>query len=150
MGCCNEPTYVGLPPYTMFTQFTPALPKFYTDVPTMEQGFKELCKQFVKMVCYSDELAKAINLNTENIGELTQLFDEFMDGHFDDFYKEQVEQWIEDNFIDIMKAILNHGVFFGLTDDGYFCANVVWQLTVYFDTIADYSNDNYGRLVLNY
>lgn len=144
------PSFGGIPPYAMFTQFTPALPKFYTDVPTMEQGFKELCKQFVKMVCYSDKLAEAINGNSDAIEELQQQFQEFMDGHFDEFYKEQINKWIEDNFVDVMKAILNHGVFFGITEDGYFCANVVWQLTVYFDTISDYASDDYGKIVLNY
>ena len=49
-----------------------------------------------------------------------------------------------------MKSILNYGVFFGLTQDGYFCANVAWQLNCVFDTIMDYSNENYGRLTLTY
>lgn len=149
--CCpDDTTYVGIPPFAAFTQFTPALPKFYTDVPTWEQRFKELCKQFCKMVAYSDKLAEAINGNADAIAELQDQFEKFIAGEFDDFYEKQIKAWIEEHFVDLMKTFLNHGVYFGLTDDGYFCANVVWQLTTYFDTIMDYNSDDYGRLVLNY
>lgn len=137
-------------PYPFWTQFTPTLPSLYWDVDSHEERIKRICLELHKLVEYSNYLGNNINLDHETLQELQDAFQKFMESGFDDYYKEQIQQWISDHLVEVMQALLNQGIFFGLTEDGYFCANVLMQLTIYFDTIADYSNDNYGRLVLNY
>lgn len=145
-----NPAYRGIPPFAMFTRFTPALPQFYTQVPTMEQGFKELCKNFHKMVCYADELAHKQNVTSEELERLVAEFERFKESGFYDYYAEQIEQWIEDNLESLYGTFASQ-VFFGLTDDGYFCAYIPdsWS-DITFDTGAVYSRSDYGRLILRF
>lgn len=126
------------------------LPAVYTD----ELSYYELLANIQAKV--NEVIESLDNLNSWQeaqdalISALTKSVQEFIDGGYLDEFETLVHKWIGDNFTDVMKAILNHGVFFGLTDDGYFCANQVWQLTTQFDTIADYASDDYGKLVLVY
>ncbi len=139
-----------IPPFYGWTKFTPALPSFYWDVYSAEERIKKMCLEIHKLCEYVNMLGDNINIDHKIIQELEAAFEKFMESGFDDYYKAQIEQWIADHLVEVMQALLNQGVFFGLTEDGYFCANVLLQLTIYFDTIVDYSSDDYGRLVLNY
>lgn len=128
----------------------PVIPKLYWDVTSQEQRIKRLCEKLSELFEYSKTLAIQLNADTSAIEELQKMFEKFMQNGFDDYYKAQLVRYINTHFIEIMQAILNYGVFFGLTEDGYFSANAVWQLTVYFGTIMDYANDDYGKLTLTY
>ena len=141
---------ITIPPYAFFTNFTPAIPQFYTNVITMEQGFKELCKQLHKLICYSNEIAKQLNLTDEEVQHLDELFTQFQESGFDDYYKAQIEQWINDNLETIFNLLIKQ-IYFGLTDDGRFCAYVPdsWS-DIQFDTGAVYGNFDYGRLILRF
>lgn len=139
-----------MPPYSAFTQYTPALPQFYWDVYSAEQRIKHICFEIDKIINYADSLGVQLNVTHDDVAELQQEFEKFKESGFFDYYAAQIEQWIRDNFNKIMKQILNQGIFFGLTDDGYFCANVAYQLTFVLDTIANYSDENYGRLTITY
>lgn len=142
--------YRFIPPFAMFTRFTPALPQFYTQVPTMEQGFKELCKNFHKMVCYANELAEKQNVTSEELEKLLEDFEKFKESGFYDYYAEQLEQWIKDNLPWLFQTLASQ-VYFGLTDDGYFCAYVPesWN-DITFDTGAVFGRSDYGRLILRF
>ena len=96
-----NPAYRGIPPFAMFTRFTPALPQFYTGVPTMEQGFKELCKNFHKMVCYVDNMADVQNLTSEEVEQLQEDFKKFQASGFEDYYEQQLEAWVNANVANI-------------------------------------------------
>jgi glutathionyl-hydroquinone reductase len=137
-------------PFPGWRPTTPVLPKLYWEAITPEQELQELCKRLHMLYDYASQLGMVTTEQGEQIQQLIEQFEKFVESGFDDYYKEQLKAYIEEHFSELMQQILNHGVYFGLTDDGYFCANVVWQLTVYFDTIADYASDDYGRLVLNY
>lgn len=139
-----------MPPYSAFTQYTPALPQFYWDVYSAEQRIKHICFEINKLINYADSLGVQLNITHDDVAELQQEFEKFKESGFFDYYAAQIEQWIRDNFNEIMKQILNQGIFFGLTEDGYFCANVAYQLTFILDTIANYSDENYGRLTITY
>ena len=54
----------SLIPYHSFTQFTPALPKFYYDVYSHEQRVKAICLEIDKLMKYSEYL-------TGKVGELS-------------------------------------------------------------------------------
>ena len=137
-------------PYGSYTEYTPALPQFYWDVYSAEQRIKHICFEIDKIINYADSLGVQLNVTHDDVAELQQEFEKFKESGFFDYYAAQIEQWIRDNFNKIMKQILNQGIFFGLTEDGYFCANVAYQLTFILDTIANYSDENYGRLTITY
>lgn len=145
-----NPAYRGIPPFAMFTRFTPALPQFYTQVPTIEQGFKELCKNFHKMVCYADELANAQNLTSEELERLQADFEKFQESGFYDYYEAQLQAWIVAN-MDKIFSMYAKMVIFGLDADGHFAAWIPenWS-EIFFSMVADYSDALYGRLVLLY
>lgn len=135
----------GCWPYTM------VIPKFYWDAESPEQRVKYLCMLYDKLMAYVDALKDSVNVDSEAIKELQEAFQKFMESGFDDYYAEQVAKWIAANLQKIIDAMTVSTVYFGLTDDGYFTAYypLSWK-TVQFDTIADYSSDYYGCLVLLY
>lgn len=145
--------YTPTPPVPLWPAFfpsAPVVPKLYYDALSPEQRIKKLCEQLHRLCEYANQLGIAINLDHDTINQLLADFEKFKESGFFDYYAEQIEQWIRDNFNEIMRKILNQGIFFGLTEDGYFCANVAYQLTFILDTIADYSDENYGRLTITY
>lgn len=146
----NPSKVVPLTPFGTFMGATPVLPSMYWDVYSAEQRWKAIGKLLKKLCEYVEYMGDEINVDRDTINQLLNDFEKFKESGFFDYYAAQIEQWIRDNFNDIMKQILNQGIFFGLTEDGYFCANVAYQLTFILDTIADYSDENYGRLTITY
>lgn len=130
--------------------YTPVIPQFYWDVNSGEQRIKYLCQLFDKLTHYVDSMANEINANATDIAELKEQFEKFMESGFDDYYAEQIEQWVKNNMERIISCAVKM-VFFGLTDDGYFCAYIPksWDGIV-FDTGAVYGTEQYGRLILRY
>ena len=132
------------------TTFTPTIPKFYWDVDSQEQGIKNLCICLEKTIAFLNQVADQVNIDTAAIKELQDQFKKFMESGFDDYYRDQIEKWFNDNAFNIYKLIAKQ-VFFGLTDDGYFCAYVPdsWK-EITFDTGMNYGTYTYGRLILRY
>ena len=146
----NFPAPAPLAPFWCWP-YTMAIPKFYWDAESPEQRVKYLCMLYDKLMAYVDALKDNVNVDSEAIAELQDAFQKFMESGFDDYYAEQVAQWIAENLQKIIDAMTISTVYFGLTGDGYFTAYypLSWK-TVQFDTIADYSSDYYGCLVLLY
>lgn len=139
-----------LTPFGTFMGATPVLPSMYWDVYSAEQRWKAICKLLKKLCEYVEYMGDEVNIDRNTINKLLADFEKFKESGFFDYYAAQLEQWIHDNFGEVMKSVLNNGVFFELTEDGYFCANVAYQLAFVLDTVADYSNDNYGHLTITY
>ena len=146
----NFPAPAPLAPFGCWP-YTMAIPKFYWDAESQEQRVKYLCMLYDKLMAYVDALKDNVNVDSEAIAELQEAFQKFMESGFNDYYAEQVAMWIAANLQKIIDAMTVSTVYFGLTDDGYFTAYypLSWK-TVQFDTIADYSSDYYGCLVLLY
>jgi hypothetical protein len=146
----NFPAPAPLAPFGCWP-YTMVIPKFYWDAESPEQRVKYLCMLYDKLMAYVDALKDNVNVDSEAIKELQEAFQKFMESGFDDYYAEQVAMWIAANLQKIIDAMTVSTVYFGLTDDGYFTAYypLSWK-TVQFDTIADYSSDYYGCLVLLY
>ena len=137
-------------PFWGWTDFTPALPDFYWNVYSAEERIKKLCLELHKLCDYANMLGENINIDHALIDELQQAFETFMESGFDDYYKEQVERWIDENFQTIMNGLLGHMLFFGLTQDGYFTAYIPPKWAFMFDTNVVYTSDNYGCLEIIY
>lgn len=141
-----------IPPFASFTAFTPTMPKFYWDIKDKEQMIKHICWLVNKVCKYADELGINVNEYREYVVHLTEEFEKFKESGFNDYYYEQILKWVENNMPEIIGMYIKM-VFFGLTEDGYFVAYIPdgsgWD-DIIFDTIMDYSNENYGHLTLNY
>ena len=156
MSCCDirpqciPPIRGGIYPFFAYSAFTPVIPKLYWNVKSQEQRMLALCDLVDKIICYEDYLSTELGITKEDIDELKAEFEAFKEHGFDEYYEQQVIAWINEHMEAIISASI-HMTFFGLTDDGYFCTYIPesWHEIV-FDTVADYSSDNYGCLVLKY
>lgn len=139
-----------IPSFLGWTEFTPVIPKMYWDVKSAEQRTKVMCEQLHKLACYAEMLCEKGNLNRADIDELTEQFNKFMESGFNDYYAEQIKAWVNEHMQSIIEQAIKM-VFFGLTQDGYFCAWIPNSWTgIMFDTVANYLDENYGCLVLKY
>jgi hypothetical protein len=164
MGCDNpmsdfncdcSPTYSNgvatpIPPFWGFSAFTPTIPKLYWNVKSQEQRILNLFDLLNKLVCYCDNMGLHIDVNAQDIADLQTAMQELKDGGLVDYYEQQIYQWIQDNMADLISAGIKQ-VYFGLTDDGHFCAFVPdsWN-DIVFDTGAVYGTEEYGRLILKF
>lgn len=139
---------VPVAPFWGWTENTPALPEMYWNVYSAEQRIMNICCELHKLCEYANMLGESVNVDKELIKELQDTFEQFMESGFDDYYKEQIAQWVDDNLGFVFERY-TRGVYFGLTLDGHFVAYIPesWN-DVIFDTGADYTLDTYGRLIL--
>lgn len=138
------------PIYSGWTQYTPVIPKIYWDVYSQEQRIKNLCLSFDKVEHYLDYVAEEMNSwNIEFSEEIEQEFADMWQAIHDE-YEEQLNEWIRTDGERIFKEIFSQ-VYFGLTDEGYFCAYVPesWS-DIMFDTGMIYNRFDYGRLILRF
>lgn len=137
-----------IPPFWGFSAFTPTIPKLYWNVKSQEQRILNLFDLLNKLVCYADNMGLQIDVNAQDIKDLQDAMQDLKDGGLLDYYENQIYQWIQDNMDALISASIKF-VYFGLTEDGYFCAYIPksWsELT--FDTGAIYGRSDYGRLIL--
>lgn len=135
-------------PLRFFCQL--ALPAVYDDELSYYEVLCKVVNELNGNVGLFNELVEQINLNTQDIATLKELFQKFQESGFDDYYKDQVEQWINQN-LDFIFTHTVKQVFFGLTQDGHFVAYIPksWN-DIIFDTGMVYSDDTYGRLILRW
>lgn len=147
---CQTPQF-PIPQFPWLTQYTPVIPKLYWDVYSQEERIKWICKEWDRIIHYLKDICIQTNNNTVKIEELQELFKKFMESGFNDYYEKQIQEWINKNFQNIIEYAIQV-LFFGLTEDGYFCAYVPnnWAKYITFDTGAVYNADDYGRLIIRY
>ena len=82
--------------------------------------------------------------------QLKQLYDDVMSGNFPPSIVAAFDKWMSENAIELVGKLVKH-VYFGLTNDGYFCAFVPdnWS-DIQFDTVTDADDPLYGHLMLMY
>lgn len=129
---------------------TPTIPKFYWDVKSQEQRIKIMCYLIQGLIDNYASTDSQIQKNTDDIKELQDKFQQFVEHGFDEYYEQQVIEWISQH-IGVLYEQLARQVFFGLTSDGHFCAYVPdsWS-DITFDTGAVYGTQEYGRLILRF
>lgn len=112
-----------------------------------------------KIVDYLNDVIDQVNVHSDALIELALQFNQlkeefeiFKKGGLEEFYEDLLDKWIRENMQGIIEQYIRM-IFFGLTLDGYFVAYIPnrtgWD-DIVFDTIANYANDDYGRLVLRY
>lgn len=152
-NCDCEPTYPNgmnepIVPFWGFSAFTPTIPKLYWNVKSQEQRILNLFDLLNKLICYANNIGLQVNINADDIQKLKDEIQKIKDGGLLDYYEKQIYQWIQDNMEALIKASIKF-VYFGLTDDGYFCAYIPesWN-EITFDTGAVFGRSDYGRLIL--
>lgn len=135
-------------PFGWITQGNPAVPEFYWNVVSNEQRWKFLCVNLNAIVDYANQLNINIGISKNDIAQLQKDFENLKNGKFWDFYEHKIAAWINATMPDIIRQIIKL-VYFGLTDDGYFCAYIPdsWN-DITFDTGVVFGRSDYGRLVL--
>lgn len=89
--------YPPLPYFAGFTAFTPEVPKLYWDVKSQEQRIFELCKEFHKVVCYANELAKRINALSDDVEDTLEDFENRLTEQLEEQNKKIDEQLAAQN-----------------------------------------------------
>lgn len=126
------------------------LPAVYDDSLTY---YEQLCKvhqYLTDMENLYNDVVDQVNQNTADIKTIQQLFKEFVESGFDDYYQQQVEEWVNENLSYIFGQVIRQ-VYFGINLEGYFVAYVPqsWD-DITFDTGMVYAEDTYGRLILRW
>ena len=138
------------PIYSGWNKYTPVIPKLYWDAYSQEQIIKELCKNFDKLEHFINYMAELMNeWNIEFTEELEKQLEELWNA-LNRGIQNGVDKWIDENLDYIFKYTVKQ-VYFGLTDDGYFCAYIPdsWS-DITFDTGMQYGQCDYGRLLLRF
>ena len=126
------------------------LPAVYDDSLSYYELLCKVIDKLNEVIQKSNEQSEVIEILSRELAELKILFDKFMESGFDDYYKDQIERWIDEHMADIISRSAKM-VFFGLTLDGYFVAYIPdsWS-DIVFDTGMVYGFNTYGRLILRY
>ena len=115
--------------------------------------YEAVCKVGEKL----NEVIEVLNQDGKNftalqvaVNALKEEFEQFKASGFDDYYAQQVENWVNDNLTYVFDKVIKQ-VYFGLTLDGHFVAYIPsgWS-DIMFDTGMNYSLDTYGRLILRW
>lgn len=115
-----------------------------------DTDLRELLCKFKKAEEAIAALEEWKNEVNPTIEDLKALYDAMMSGELPEAIQEAIRQWLMVNAIDLMGELIKN-VYFGLTNDGYFCAFIPksWSW-VTFDTITDGDDPLYGHLILMY
>lgn len=125
------------------------LPAVYDD----SLSYYELLAKIQKKL--NESIANINNLNEwqaaqdEVMAALNQMVEDFINGGYKQDFDQFAQAWLDEN----IREALERGtrmVFFGLTDDGHFCAYVPTEWAFVFDTIMDTASPDYGSLVIKY
>lgn len=112
---------------------------------------KRLASQYDDLGSILDDLEAAINGNTAAIASLNVRFQRLENGEYIENYIPALADWINNNLITLVSRIAKF-VVFGLTDNGYFYADIPesWN-EVQFSTGFDPEiTEEYLHLILNY
>lgn len=127
------------------------LPAVYDDSLSYYELLCKVIDKLNEVIEQSNEQSEVITIIAGELENLKSLFEQFMESGFNDYYKNQIEKWLDAHMTEILRTFVQNGVYFELTQDGYFAANIFESWAhVWFDTVANYSDSNYGSLVLYY
>lgn len=126
------------------------LPAVYGDELSYYEVLCKITDYLNKNLQNTDLINEDLKALHEYVDELYNLFEQFVNSGFDDYYAEQVVQWINNHLQFIFDKVVKQ-VYFGLNLEGYFVAYIPdgWS-DIMFDTGAVYGLDTYGRLILRW
>lgn len=110
-----------------------------------------------KVVAHLNTMVTVINNNADSSDELQDrikaiedMLGELMEGGLEEIYNQKMRDWLDQNMW-CMLSWAARCVWFGITDDGYFCAYIPDNMNfLVFDTIMDPDSEYYGCLTMSY
>lgn len=133
------------------------LPLVYDDSLSYYEVLCKLTSKVNEMILNDDNLKEILaqfNLEIEQLKQDTlQLqndIEKVKNGEYVDLYLDSIKNFIDNNLQELVANIVKY-IFFGLTNDGYFCASIPssWEF-ITFDTIVDPKSPLYGHLILKW
>lgn len=126
------------------------LPAVYDDALSYAELVCRISATFNSLSTELGSTGEGVEELQEKVEELEELFKEFQETGFDDYYLDQIKQWMDEN----MWCLMSWGsrmVWFGISEDGYFTAYVPDNLNfLAFDCILDPESEYFGYLTLSY
>jgi len=126
------------------------LPAVYDDALSYYELMCKIQSHMNVIITEVNKEGEGIEELQKRVQELEDLFKQFQEHGFDDFYLDQIDKWMQDN----MWCLMSWGsriVWFGITDDGYFAAYIPDNFNfLAFDVIMDAESPDYGKLMLSY
>lgn len=123
----------------------------YTDFHELNLDF--LIANYKKLLDSLTELDNWVETHQKEYEALKVLYDGLVSGNFPEGMKKALYDWTVQNAASIIQS-LTLMVFFGITDDGYFYADIPdsWQTIQFATTGYDITipDTEYGQLVLSY
>lgn len=112
---------------------------------------KRLASQYDDLDTILDDLEAAVNGNTAAIASLNTRFQRLEDGEYIENYIPALADWINNNLITLVSRIAKF-VVFGLTDNGYFYADIPesWNEVQFSTGYNPEITEEYLHLILNY
>lgn len=151
-------THTSTPHWPTVPWRPPLHPQYSTVQPFVYRDTLNMLTWLRAVACNLDTLREAINRYGEQSGEMYDRLVAGLDAlrkEFDGLYAQNISQWLAENMPGIIGDAVDEAiraVFFGLTEDGRFCAYVPknWAAYMEFDTNANYGDEEYGCLILKY
>lgn len=125
------------------------LPAVYDDELSYMEVLAKVQKKINELIAGYNNLNQWQSAQDEVMNELTQQVNDFINGGYREDFDQFVNAWLDANMEDAL-AQATRMVFFGLTEDGYFCAYVPSQWSFAFDTVMNYDSPDFGKLVILY
>ena len=142
---CKTPKW----PISLFP-YSATIPQFYLDSKSEQAVIARLCEYLNVIEEYVTGQTDKINEVVAALNGLAEEFGKFKESGFADYYEDLLAKWIDENMPAIISRAMKN-VWFGLTDDGYFCAYIPQSWSdITFDTGSVYGTEQYGRLILRY
>lgn len=144
-----------LPLFTFWCQ--KVLPLVYDNSLSYYEVLCKVVEYLNRVIQQVDSNNSQIQINTKDINQLKIELDlvqaeleKVKNGKYVSLYINALASWIDNNLQELVGRVVKY-VFFGLTDDGYFCAYIPdsWKF-ISFDTIIDTTSPLYGHLLLQW
>lgn len=141
---CKTPRW----PISLFP-YSATIPQFYLDSKSEQAVIARLCEYLNVIEKYVTGQTDKINEVVTALNGLAEEFEKFKETGFEDYYKQQICEWIAQHMPQIL-ACAARFVWFDIDEDGYFNAHIPtsWQFLT-FDTIMT-AGEDFGRLVLTW
>ena len=125
------------------------LPAVYDDSLSYYELLAKIQEKLNEVVVSENYLNEWQAAQDQTITELEQVVQDFINGGYRQDFDQFAMAWLDENIQEALTKAC-HMVFFGLTDDGYFCAYIPRDWSFVFGTILDYEDKNYGSLTIRY
>lgn len=123
------------------------IPDLYWDIESDEQRYRWLCEWMYSIVYNLKANNDKDIVQDDRIQELFDIFEEFKESGFDDYYAAQVEKWIDSHLDFIYKYTLKQ-IYFALDDSGHLIAFIPesWQDINFWTPLDKDYPETYGHL----